>query len=101
MPNVAYESLGSNRERAFEIGEWFEENYDNKVRRAVAILKYVQRWTDYGYDEDNVFSAWYFHSTPVWLAVMAVATAVYIRELRNLRRTGVNVDAIFSTLPPE
>ncbi len=46
-------------------------------------------------------SAWYFHSTPVWLAVMAVATAVYLRELRNLRRTGVNVEAIFSTLPPE
>ncbi|MCI0695623.1 APC family permease [candidate division KSB1 bacterium] len=46
-------------------------------------------------------SAWYFHSTPVWLAVMAVATAVYLRELRNLRRSGVDVEAIFSTLPPE
>ncbi|MGH7599490.1 MAG: amino acid transporter, partial [bacterium] len=46
-------------------------------------------------------SAWYFHSTPVWLAVMAVATAIYLRELRNLRRTGVDVEKIFSTLPPE
>ena len=46
-------------------------------------------------------SAWYFHSTPVWLAVMAVATVVYLRELRNLRRSGVDVKSIFSTLPPE
>jgi len=55
LPNVAYESLGSDKELAYEIGEWFEENYDNKVERAEAILKHVQEWTDYGYDEDNVF----------------------------------------------
>ena len=46
-------------------------------------------------------SAWYFHSTPIWLAVMAVATSIYLRELRNLRRTGVDVAAIFTQLPPE
>ena len=55
LPHVAYESLGSDKELAYEIGEWFEQNYDNKVERAEAILNYVQRWTDYGYDEDNVF----------------------------------------------
>ncbi|TVM02650.1 MAG: amino acid transporter, partial [Candidatus Brocadia sp. WS118] len=46
-------------------------------------------------------SVWYFHSTPVWLAVMAVATIIYLRELRKLRRSGVDVKSIFSTLPPE
>jgi len=46
-------------------------------------------------------SAWYFHSTPVWLAVMAVATVIYLRERRRLNRAGVDVDALFSTLPPE
>jgi hypothetical protein len=55
LPNVAYESLGPDKELAYEIGEWFEVNYDNKVERAEAILNYVQTWTDYGYDEDNVF----------------------------------------------
>ncbi len=45
--------------------------------------------------------AWYYHSTPVWLAVMAVATVVYLRELRSLRRRGVDVEAVFSELPPE
>ena len=55
LPNVAYESLGSDKELAYELGEWFVENYDNRVERAEAILNYVQRWTDYGFDEDTVF----------------------------------------------
>lgn len=46
-------------------------------------------------------SAWYFHSTPVWLIVMAIASIIYFRELKNLRRTGVDIDAIFVKLPPE
>ena len=45
--------------------------------------------------------AWYFHSTPLWLAVMAIGTLIYVREVRGLRRRGVDVDALFSTLPPE
>ena len=55
IPNLAYESLGSDKELAYDIGEWFEANYDNRIERAEAILNYVQTWTDYGYDEDNVF----------------------------------------------
>jgi APA family basic amino acid/polyamine antiporter len=46
-------------------------------------------------------SAWYFHSTFIWLAVMAVATVVYVRELRSMRKQGVDINAIFSKLPPE
>jgi amino acid transporter len=45
--------------------------------------------------------AWYYHSTPVWIAVMALATAIYLREMRGLRRSGVDVKALFSELPPE
>jgi hypothetical protein len=45
--------------------------------------------------------AWYFRSTYLWLAVMSVATAIYVREVRKLRRAGVDVDAVFSMLPPE
>lgn len=54
LPNVAYESVGSERELAYSLGEWFKSNYPSKVERAEVILSYVQRWTDYGYDEDNV-----------------------------------------------
>jgi APA family basic amino acid/polyamine antiporter len=45
--------------------------------------------------------AWYFHSTPIYLIVMAVATAIYVREVRRLRRRGVDVKVLFSKLPPE
>lgn len=45
--------------------------------------------------------AWYFHSTPIWVAVMALATVVYLREHRQLRARGVDVDALFAKLPPE
>jgi basic amino acid/polyamine antiporter, APA family len=57
----------------------------------------VHIWKDF----NATVSEWYFHSTLVWLLVMAVATAIYWRELRNLRRSGVDVEAIFSTLPPD
>lgn len=46
-------------------------------------------------------TAWYLRSTPVWLAVMALGSAVYAREMRALRRSGVNVDAVFSGLPAQ
>jgi APA family basic amino acid/polyamine antiporter len=44
---------------------------------------------------------WYFHSTPVWLLVMALATLIFVREMRQLRRSGADVEAIFARLPPE
>lgn len=55
LPDMAYETLGENSELAFSIGESFKENYPIKTERAVAILRYVQKWTEYGYDEENVF----------------------------------------------
>lgn len=55
MPNVAYETLGPDRELAYVLGTRFKANYASRVPRAVAILRYVQRWTEYGYDADNVY----------------------------------------------
>lgn len=46
-------------------------------------------------------SAWYFHSTPIWILVMAVASLIYWREFRNLKKSGTDVDRIFTTLPQE
>ena len=45
--------------------------------------------------------AWYFHSTAVWILVMAVASAIYAREMSRLRRSDVDVKARFASLPPE
>jgi hypothetical protein len=55
LPGLANETLNENRELAYSIGEWFQANYQVNTERAVAILKYVQTWTEYGYDSDNVF----------------------------------------------
>jgi len=55
LPNLAFETLGENRELAYDIGLWFKNNYQIETDRAEAILKYVQTWTEYGYDSDNVF----------------------------------------------
>lgn len=57
----------------------------------------VHVWKDLTADVD----AWYFHSTPLWLGVMALATVIYVREVAALRRRGVDVDAVFAELPPE
>ena len=46
-------------------------------------------------------SAWYFRSTPVWFLVMALSTIIYIWEVAAMKRRGVDVDAIFASLPPE
>jgi hypothetical protein len=46
-------------------------------------------------------SAWYLRSTPIWLIVLAIASLLYMREMRSLRRSGVNIRERFSTLPPE
>jgi len=55
LPNLAYETLDENRELAYSIGESFQAPYTQKTERAQAILRYVQQWTEYGYDEDNVY----------------------------------------------
>ena len=54
MPNLAYETLGANQELAYGLGLQFRIDYPSEIRRAEAILRFVQRWTEYGYDEDNV-----------------------------------------------
>jgi hypothetical protein len=53
LPHLATETLGVNKELAYGIGQKFQDNYPDKVSRAVAILKYVQTWTYYGYDSEN------------------------------------------------
>jgi len=53
LPKLATETLGVNKELAYSMGERFQTQYPDKVGRAAAILKYVQTWTEYGYDSDN------------------------------------------------
>ena len=45
--------------------------------------------------------AWYFHSTPLWIGVMALASVMFLREWSKLKGSGVNVEERFRELPPE
>lgn len=44
---------------------------------------------------------WYFHSTFIWIVVMALASWVFLTKWRGLRRRGVDLEARFSSLPPQ
>jgi predicted MFS family arabinose efflux permease len=52
-------------------------------------------------DMSSEAAAWYFHSTPIWLIVMGIATAVYLLELSRLKRHGADIKRLFSELPDE
>jgi hypothetical protein len=45
--------------------------------------------------------SWYYRSTWNYLLMMAVATAIFIVQWRKLRRDGVDLEKLYSTLPPE
>lgn len=66
MPNLAYEALGKWREVAFSWGTQFAEMYPSKTERAEAVLRFVQRRTEYGYDEDNVEIGGIFQEEWAW-----------------------------------
>lgn len=52
-------------------------------------------------DVSSEEAAWYFHSTPIWLIVMGIATVVYLLELRRLKSCGSDINRLFSELPDE
>ena len=52
-------------------------------------------------DLSSEVSAWYFHSSPVWLIVMGLASVIFFRKWKQLRASGVDVAERFSRLPPQ
>lgn len=46
-------------------------------------------------------AAWYFHSTPIWLIVMGLASLIYFWQLGKLRAKGGDLEALFGELPAE
>lgn len=52
-------------------------------------------------DLTTVTTEWYFHSTPVWLLVMALASAIFWINFNRMRKAGVDTQKLFSELPPE
>ena len=46
-------------------------------------------------------TAWYFHSTPIWLIVMSLASIIFIYKWRQLVSKGIQVANRFKELPKE
>ncbi len=92
LPNMAYETLDENKELAFSIGESFKENYPSKTSRAIAILRYVQKWTEYGYDEENVFRDGVAQDEWAW---NADEMAHFFNETKGIVATGDCEDLAF------
>jgi APA family basic amino acid/polyamine antiporter len=63
----------------------------------LALFLGVHVWKDLTAD----VGAWYFHSTPLWIAVMAFASVMYFRSVSAMRRAGVDMDARFMRVPAE
>ena len=52
-------------------------------------------------DLTNKTEAWYFHSTPIWLIVMSIASIIFLFKWRQLKSKDVNVSNLFKNLPNE
>ncbi len=52
-------------------------------------------------DLSSELEAWYYHSTAVWMIVMAIASLIYWREYGRLKRSGIDVATLFNRLPAE
>ena len=52
-------------------------------------------------DLNSDVSAWYFHSTPIWLIVMTLASLLFYFQWRKLKASGIDIQALFSQLPQE
>ena len=45
--------------------------------------------------------AWYFHSTPTYLIVMAIASLLFFRKWYKLKAQGIDMNSVFKNLPSE
>ena len=52
-------------------------------------------------DLQSEVSAWYFHSTPIWLIVMSLGSIIFFYKLKILQKRGVNTKTLFNNLPEE
>jgi APA family basic amino acid/polyamine antiporter len=52
-------------------------------------------------DLNSDVAAWYFHSTPIWLIVMTLASILFYLQWRKLKASGIDTKDLFSKLPQE
>jgi APA family basic amino acid/polyamine antiporter len=55
----------------------------------------IHTWKDLNTDA----GAWYFHSTPIWLIVMAIASMIFYFKFDQMKKKGIDVRSLYSKLP--
>ncbi len=63
----------------------------------IGVLLVVQVIKDLSADVD----AWYYRSTWVYLIAVAAVSLLFLIRWKELRRGGVDLEKLYSTLPPE
>jgi APA family basic amino acid/polyamine antiporter len=50
-------------------------------------------------DLNSSAEAWYFHSTPIWLIVMGLASLIFYFKFQQLKSKGIDTKTLFEKLP--
>jgi APA family basic amino acid/polyamine antiporter len=50
-------------------------------------------------DLNSSAEAWYFHSTPIWLIVMGLASLIFFFKFNQLKNKGIDTKSLFEKLP--
>ena len=68
---------------------------------AGAILLGVLLWAQIAKDLTAAVAAWYYRSTWVYLLAVGAVSLLFLIRWKGLRRAGVDLERLYSTLPPE
>jgi APA family basic amino acid/polyamine antiporter len=76
---------------------------NNKIRKAIgwagtlvlAFFLAIHTWKDLS----STAEAWYFHSTPIWLIVMGLASLIFYFKFKELKNNGIDTKSLFEKLP--
>jgi APA family basic amino acid/polyamine antiporter len=61
----------------------------------LALFLVIHTWKDLQSEAE----AWYFHSTPIWLLVMTLASVIFLYKFRKMKKSGLDTNSIFNKLP--
>jgi amino acid transporter len=80
----------------------FRNRFSQRIIGVLGILFLLLFLTVHTYkDITSGASKWYFHSTPVWLIVMALASLIFVYKWKKIKKSGVDPNTIFEQLPEE
>lgn len=76
---------------------------NNKITKALgwagtlvlAFFLAIHTWKDLS----STAEAWYFHSTPIWLIVMGLASLIFYFKFKELKNKGIDTKSLFEKLP--